>query len=102
MVGSERVCRQGVMKRVRAVVSGRVQGVWYRAHTRDKAVELGVRGYVRNLRDGTVEIMAEGEAAQIDAFLEWAQRGPPLAEVAGVAVAELEPGDGFSGFQVRY
>ncbi len=90
------------MKRVRAIVSGRVQGVWYRAHTRDKAVELGVHGSVRNLPDGTVEIVAEGEAAQVEALLEWARGGPPLAEVTEVAIEDLEPGGGFSDFKVRY
>jgi acylphosphatase len=91
-----------VIKRVRAVVSGRVQGVWYRAYTRDKAVEVGVGGYVRNLLDGTVEIVAEGEAAEVDALLAWARQGPPAAEVTGVVVDELEPGEGFRDFQVRY
>ena len=60
----------GAMKRVRAIVSGRVQGVWYRAHTQEKAQEMGVVGYVRNCADGTVEIVAEGEEHRVEALLE--------------------------------
>ena len=68
-------------KKVRAIVSGRVQGVWYRAHTRDKARELGLHGYVRNLADGDVEIVAQGEQSAVDALIDWSWTGPPMAQV---------------------
>lgn len=90
------------MKQVRAIASGRVQGVWYRARTRDKAVALGVTGYVRNLPDGTVEIVARGEDSQVDALMEWARQGPPMAEVSGLQIRETPEGEEFSTFEVRY
>lgn len=89
------------MKRVRAIVSGRVQGVWYRAHTQEKAVELGVSGFVRNLPDGTVEIVAQGSDEDVDRFLDWARVGPPLAEVTEVRVSALAEDDRFDSFEVR-
>ena len=90
------------MKKVRAIVSGRVQGVWYRAHTRDKAVELGIRGFVRNLPDGTVEIVAQGDDEQVDALMNWARIGPPLADVTEVRAREMAEDEVFSSFDVRY
>lgn len=90
------------MKKVRAIVSGRVQGVWYRAHTRDKAVELGVTGFVRNLPDGTVEIVAQGEESQVEALMRWARLGPPLAEVSDVRIREMAEDTEYSSFGVAY
>lgn len=88
------------MKKVRAMVSGRVQGVWYRAHTRAKAVELGVAGFVRNLPDGLVEIVAQGDAAQVDALMDWARIGPPMAEVTEVRVREMAEKEEYNSFEV--
>jgi len=89
------------VKRVRAIVSGRVQGVCFRAYAHDKARELGVRGYVRNLWSGDVEIVAEGEDAAVDALIAWAWEGPPWAHVSGVDIELLPPGEEFRGFEVR-
>lgn len=86
--------------RVRAVVSGRVQGVWYRESCRREADRLGVTGWVRNTSDGGVEIEAEGPRPAVDALLDWARRGPPRARVAAVTVTDLRPAGG-SGFVVR-
>ena len=88
------------MKRVRATVSGRVQGVWYRAHTREKAVGLGIVGFVRNLPDGTVEIVAQGDDAQVDTLMDWARVGPPMAEVSEVRVREMVEDEEFNSFEV--
>jgi acylphosphatase len=85
--------------RVHAVVSGRVQGVWYRESCRREAVRLGVTGWVRNTADGRVEIEAEGARAAVDALLDWARRGPAQAEVAAVAVDDRPPAAG-QGFLV--
>jgi len=74
--------------RVRAVVSGRVQGVWFRESTRRAAEELELSGWVRNCRDGTVEVEFEGPADRVGAALEFVRQGPPLARVAGVEVLE--------------
>jgi acylphosphatase len=86
--------------RVRAVVTGRVQGVWFRGSCRREAIRLGVAGWVVNRPDGTVEIEAEGDRASVDALVSWAHRGPPRARVEHVEVALLEP-RGATGFTVR-
>jgi len=78
-------------RRVHAIVSGRVQGVSYRAATADTARRLGICGWVRNLPDGSVELEAEGATEQITAMLEWCGRGPPAAQVAKVASTDLAP-----------
>lgn len=74
----------------RCWVSGRVQGVFYRASTQRKAQELGVRGYARNLPDGRVEVLACGELAAVAALCEWLWQGPPRAEVTAVECADAE------------
>jgi acylphosphatase len=83
--------------RVRAVASGRVQGVWFRESCRREAVRLGVSGWVRNRPDRTVELEAEGEREAVDALLAWARQGPPLAVVSGLDVEDLDP-TGEAGF----
>ena len=90
------------MKRVRAVISGRVQGVCYRAYARDRAIELGVRGYVKNLPDGNVELVAVGDEDRVEALLHWAAQGPPGARVDRVLVKDLDAGESFDRFVVTY
>lgn len=90
------------MKKVRAIVSGRVQGVWYRAHTREKAVELGIAGFVRNLPDGTVEIVAQGEEGQVEALMDWARVGPPMAEVTEVRARDMAEDEEYGSFEVLH
>lgn len=82
------------------VVSGRVQGVWFRESCRRRAAAEGVAGYVRNRSDGTVEAAFEGDPAAVERLVEWCRTGPPLAEVTSVAtIAEAPRGD--RAFQVR-
>lgn len=86
------------MAAARFLVSGRVQGVFFRASTRDEARRLGLNGYARNLADGRVEVLALGEATAINALAQWLHHGPPLARVAEVVreAADDEPArDGF-------
>ncbi len=77
-----------------------MQGVFFRAETRDRAVSLGLAGWVRNLPDGTVEAVFEGEPARVESMVGWCRRGPRLAEVENAEVAWEEP-LGESGFGVR-
>lgn len=86
--------------RRRALVSGRVQGVFFRDSCRREAARLGVAGWVTNRDDGDVELVAEGEPAAVDALLAWARRGPARARVDALQVSEEEPG-GEQGFRVR-
>jgi len=81
------------------VMHGRVQGVWYRDSMRREAEKLGVNGWVRNRSDGTVEAMVQGEPAAVDALLAWARRGPELAQVSRVDVAESS--GSFGDFAIR-
>jgi acylphosphatase len=74
----------------RCFVSGRVQGVFYRATTREKAQSLGLRGFARNLADGRVEVLAIGEAAAVTALTEWLWVGSATSEVKAVEVREVE------------
>jgi acylphosphatase len=76
----------------RAIVHGRVQGVWFRASTAERALEAGVRGYARNLDDGTVEVVAVGSAVAVASLLSWLRHGPSLARVTDVVIEELDPG----------
>ena len=85
--------------RVRALVSGRVQGVWYRESCRREAERLGVAGSVRNRPDGRVEIEAEGRQTAVEALLVWARHGPPRAVVDTMALEDLVP-EGDAGFRV--
>jgi acylphosphatase len=87
--------------RVHAIVSGRVQGVSYRASTADEAEGLGLVGWVRNLPDGSVELEAEGPEDAIAALLAWCRKGPPAARVANVAVTERTPTGAEAGFAIR-
>jgi len=79
------------VRRIRARVSGRVQGVFFRQATRIEADRLGLAGSVRNLPDGQVEVEAEGPSEAIEALLRFLHQGPPLARVTAVEVEELEP-----------
>jgi acylphosphatase len=88
------------MVRYRVLISGRVQGVFFRDTCRRKAEEYGVAGWVRNLPDGRVEAVFEGLADNVRRLLEWAHRGPRLADVHDVAM-ELEPPEGLDAFRVR-
>lgn len=77
------------MRRIHAIVSGRVQGVSYRASTASEARRLAVVGWVRNLPDGSVELEAEGPDDKISALIAWCEKGPPSSRVSGVAVDDV-------------
>jgi acylphosphatase len=88
-------------KRAQMIVSGVVQGVGFRMCAQRQARSLGLRGYVRNLPAGEVEIVAEGDSEAIERLLAWARVGPPAAEVDDVRVTYGELMTEFGGFDIR-
>jgi acylphosphatase len=88
------------VKRAEVIVKGRVQGVFYRASARDEGERLGLKGEVRNLPDGSVELVAEGEQTALEELIAWCRRGPPMAEVEEVSIRWLTGSGGFSTFRV--
>lgn len=88
------------MRRIRAIVSGRVQGVSYRAATCTEARRLGVVGWVKNRDDGSVELEAEGPDDMVAALIQWCHEGPPAALVARVAVDDITPSGADREFQI--
>lgn len=89
------------MMAARFLVSGKVQGVWFRAGTREQAMRLGLRGHARNLRDGRVEVLAMGEADAIQQLADWLQRGPPLARVEAVERCDTAGDADAEDFRIR-
>jgi acylphosphatase len=86
--------------RYRVLISGRVQGVWFRGTCRQVARDNGVTGWVRNLPDGRVEAVLEGPAEPVGRVIDWARRGPRLAVVTDVTVSPERP-EGLTGFLIR-
>ncbi len=87
--------------RVHALIFGRVQGVFYRAYTCEKAGELGVLGWVRNLPDGRVEAMMEGKVEAVESLLTLLKSGPAHARVEAVETEQLEYKGAFESFHIR-
>ncbi|MFX1319796.1 MAG: acylphosphatase [Promethearchaeota archaeon] len=90
------------MRAIQALVQGRVQGVFFRAYTRDKAHQLGVTGWVRNNPDGTVECYAQGEDPAIEEFIRFLHRGSPSAYVDNVAIIEVQVDSTLRDFKITY
>lgn len=89
---SEPVARQ-------LLIVGRVQGVWYRASAEQEATRLGLSGWVRNTRDGSVEALVAGAEEAVEAFVDWARQGPPAAKVERIEIAAGSPPE-TAGFRV--
>ncbi len=87
--------------RARVRISGRVQGVFFRDSTREKAEELGLSGYVMNTPDGDVQAIFEGPKESVEEMVRWCGQGPPQASVENVDVDYEPPGDDPTGFEVR-
>ncbi len=88
--------------RARVIIEGLVQGVWFRASTKEMAIQIGVGGWVRNLSSGGVEAVFEGEKKKVEEIIGWCHKGPPGARVTKVDIA-WEPYKGeFKHFDVRY
>ncbi len=88
--------------RRRVIVSGRVQGVNFRAHTRSAAQRLGVTGWVRNRSDGSVEALVEGAPEVVQSLLVWIKKGPPFSRVDSVKVTDEDPSGEFHDFQITF
>ncbi len=88
--------------RAHIFVSGLVQGVFYRAETRERAKKLGLFGWVRNLADGRVEVLVEGEKSKIEKLIEWLNQGPQLAQVEKVEVEWEDYKGEFDDFEIKY
>ncbi|WP_126453941.1 acylphosphatase [Sulfuriflexus mobilis] len=86
---------------VHCIVSGHVQGVFYRAATQEQALSLGLKGWVRNLADGRVELKACGPAQQLQQLQDWLWQGPPHAQVNDVVCEEVEALEVSTTFEVR-
>ncbi len=88
--------------RVRLVISGRVQGVWFRESTRREAVGLGVTGWVKNRPDRAVEVLAEGSEDQVQRLVLWCHHGPPSARVDGVKETPEKWTGEFDSFEIVF
>jgi len=87
--------------RVELRVTGRVQGVFYRVSTRQEGMRLALTGWVRNLEDGSVEVVAEGPRSDLESLVKWCRQGPPQASVTEVRAQWSEASGEFTGFEVR-
>jgi len=90
------------MRRVKILVLGKVQNVFFRKHVEDLAISLEITGYVKNLDDGSVEIVAEGEDSDIEELINFCNCGPIGAEITKVDVKEEEYVDEFEDFSIRH
>ncbi len=88
------------LKTIELRIYGKVQGVWYRASTREKALQLGLSGYVMNKSDGSVLVQATGTENSLEELIDWCHRGPAEAKVEEVKVAKI-PLRRFEGFDIR-
>jgi len=84
------------------IISGKVQGVFYRASTRDKALRIGVTGWVKNIPGGNVEAVFQGEKNKVMQMIEWCKKGPAYSKVDDVSVTWEELKEEFETFEVRY
>jgi acylphosphatase len=87
------------MKTLKFFISGNVQGVFFRKFIEDKANELGLKGFARNLNDGRVEVVVEGKDENVNKIIEICRKGSPHSEVKNVEVEEIKH-QGFSGFKI--
>ena len=89
-------------KRIHVIVEGRVQGVYFRAYTKDTAVKLGLSGWVRNRPDGSVESLIEGKKTAVEKMLQWLHKGPPHSLVETVHATEEPPVGDNQIFKIQY
>lgn len=90
------------VRALRCQISGRVQGVGFRYSARERALDLGLTGWVRNLSGGRVEVFAQGPAQMVEVFLTWLHDGPTAARVERVDEVPAQPDPRFTGFEIRF
>lgn len=90
------------MQHYQIKIQGKVQGVWFRKSTRREAMRLGITGFVRNEKDGSVYVEASAPAAAMSEFLDWLKLGPPLCRVDSISAIPFTPQQAYNGFQVTY
>jgi acylphosphatase len=90
------------VKALHVTIHGIVQGVWFRATTREQAQRLGVAGWVRNTPDGAVEVFMQGEERAVNSLLDWCRMGPPGARVDRVMYDEATTEEHIQGFRILY
>jgi len=91
-----------IKKRVHVLISGRVQGVWYRATTKQKAEQLGINGWVKNTSDGNVEAVFEGNEDLVDQMVKWCYEGSELSKVNNIQVKSEKHTGEFKDFKIAY
>jgi len=89
-------------KTIHAIVEGKVQGVFFRAYTRDEAERLGLSGWVRNRPDGSVEALISGDARNVDRMLEWLETGSPMSQVSRVIIKSGQQPSEVKDFFIKY
>jgi len=89
-------------KALKVIISGRVQGVFFRMETRQAAIRLGITGWVRNRPDATVEAVFQGNAEDVIQMIDWCKKGPPMAAVSDIKVDEIEYSGEHMDFSIRY
>lgn len=90
------------IKRIHVIVEGRVQGVFFRAYTKDEAVRLGLSGWVRNKPDGSVEALVEGKKSDVGKMAQWFHQGSPHSYVEKVHITEEDPVGDSETFEIHY
>jgi len=90
-----------VIRKVKILVSGRVQGVYFRLFTQNKAKHFAIKGSAKNLPDGRVEIIAEAENMAIEKFIKWCHKGPITARVDHVEITELQHDEALTSFEIK-
>ena len=89
-------------RRIHVFVTGRVQGVSFRFYTRKKAMQLGLQGWVRNLPDGRVEVIAEGHEERLEQLLQWCRQGPSMAQVKEIRADWENQSEALVDFAIRH
>ncbi|MFO8078148.1 MAG: acylphosphatase [Thermoplasmatota archaeon] len=91
-----------MVKTVQVVISGKVQGVWFRANTKKQAEQKNVSGWVRNTSDGKVEAMFQGDERAVDDLISWCHQGSSMSNVSDVTAKVMDVDEEFQGFNIKY